>query len=82
MFIWAPNSGNVEEMNPTYTGLGGANSFVSQCSPTTHCPIAAWVVVETSWPVLSVIVRNDPELWRGLVKRSLRRAEAFSSVVC
>ena len=36
MFIWAPNGGNVEWMNPTYTRLAGANSSIWEIDDVSH----------------------------------------------
>lgn len=36
LFIWAPNGGNVEWMNPTYTRLAGANSSVWEIDDVRH----------------------------------------------
>ena len=36
MFIWAPNGGNVEWMNPTYTRLAGANSSIWEIDDGSH----------------------------------------------
>lgn len=36
MFIWAPNGGNVEWMNPTYTRLAGANSSIWEIDDVNH----------------------------------------------
>jgi uncharacterized protein len=36
MFIWAPNGGNVEWMNPTYTRLAGANSSIWEIDDVRH----------------------------------------------
>lgn len=36
MFIWAPNGGNVEWMNPTYNRLAGANSSIWEIDDVRH----------------------------------------------